>query len=108
MKISEDVLEEINIGLSDAEKSDLEEMITVFRNNQSEILESQDSTSDEKKLLKINEKLCQYSNVLLKFDKKLKLLYEIFRLSDQKNRIMNQRINAILELLKRQNLMNEK
>ena len=106
--MNEDLMEEMNIGLSDDEKTDLEEMITVFRNNKPGTSERNDSKSNEEKIHELYDKLSEYSEILLKFDKKLKVLYEILRLSEQKNRITNQRFNAILELLKRQNLMNEK
>ena len=102
--MTEKVLEEITVGLSDAEKNDLEEMIKAFRKKQSaepETLTSEDVQS-------ISENLAQYGDILLKFDTKLKLLYGILRLSDQKNRIMNQRIDAVIELLKGQKIFTEK
>ena len=83
--------EEITIGLSDAEKDDLEKMIKAFKEKQPAEPET----------------LAQYGDILLKFDVKLKLLYGILRLSDQKNRILDQRIKAALELLKGQNILTE-
>ena len=58
-------------------------------------------------MMSLTENLAQYGDILLKFDAKLKLLYGILRLSDQKNRILDQRINAAIELLKRQNTLTE-
>ena len=106
--MSEKVLEEITIGLSDSEKDDLEEMIKAFREKQSASQETLDSEDIQKQILSISEKLAQYGDVLLKFDTKLKLLYEILRFSDQKNSIMNQRIDTIIELLKGQKKLTEK
>ena len=106
--MTEKVLEEITVGLSDAEKDDLEEMIKAFRNKQSGAPEPPASEDVQKQILSISENLAQYGDILLKFDTKLKLLYGILRLSDQKNRIMNQRIDAILELLKGQKISTEK
>jgi hypothetical protein len=106
--MTEKVLEEITVGLSDAEKDDLEEMITAFRKKQSDAPETLDDKDVQKQILSISENLAHYGDILLKFDTKLKLLYGILRLSDQKNRIMNQRIDAVIELLKGQRVLTEK
>ena len=106
--MTEKVLEEITVGLSDAEKDDLEEMITAFRKKQSAAPETLASEDVQKQILSISENLAQYGDILLKFDTKLKLLYGILRVSDQKNRIMNQRIDAVIELLKGQKILTEK
>ena len=101
------VLEEITVGLSDAEKDDLEEMIKAFRKKQSSAPGTPVSEDEQKQILSIVENLAQYGDILLKFDSKLKLLYGILRLSDQKNRIMNQRIDAVIEVLKGQKILTE-
>jgi hypothetical protein len=101
----EKVIEEITIGLSDAEKNDLEEMIQEFKKKKSAVPETLNAEDLQKHQLSINEDLAQYSDILLKLDAKLKSLYGILRLSDQKNRIMNQRIDAVIELLKGQNIL---
>ena len=106
--MTEKVLEEITVGLSDAEKDDLEEMIKAFRKKQSATPETLASEDVQKQILSIGENLAQYGDILLKFDTKLKLLYGILRLSDQKNKIMNQRIDTVIELLKGQNILTEK
>ena len=106
--MTEKVLEEITIGLSDAEKDDLEEMIKAFRKKQSAAPETPVTEDVQKQILSISENLAQYGDILLKFDTKLKLLYGILRLSDQKNRILDQRISALIELLKQQKILTEK
>ena len=105
--MTDKVLEEITVGLSDAEKDDLEEMIKAFRKKQSAAPETPASEDEQKQILSIGENLAQYGDILLKFDSKLKLLYGILRLSDQKNRIMNQRIDAVIEVLKGQQILTE-
>ena len=105
--MTDKALEEITIGLSDAEKDDLEEMIKAFREKQPAEPEALASEDIQKKMMSLTENLAQYGDILLKFDAKLKLLYGILRLSDQKNRILDQRINAAIELLKRQNTLTE-
>ena len=106
--MTEKILEEITVGLSDAEKDDLEEMIKAFRKKQSAAPETLASEDMQKQLLSTSENFAQYGDILLKFDTKLKLLYGILRLSDQKNRVMNQRIDAVIELLKGQKILTEK
>ena len=106
--MTDKVLEEITVGLSDAEKDDLEEMIKAFRKKQSAAPETLSPEDIQKQILSTSENLAQYGDILLKFDTKLKLLYGILRLSDQKNKIMNQRIDAVIELLKGQNILTEK
>lgn len=106
--MTDKVLEEITVGLSDAEKDDLEEMIKAFRKKQSAAPETLASEDVQQQILSISENLAHYGDILLKFDSKLKLLYGILRLSDQKNRVMNHRIDAVIELLKGQKILAEK
>ena len=106
--MTDKVLEEITVGLSDAEKDDLEEMIKAFRKKQSAAPETLAPEDIQKQILTTSENLAQYGDILLKFDTKLKLLYGILRLSNQKNKIMNQRIDAVIELLKGQKVLTEK
>jgi hypothetical protein len=101
-------LEEITVGLSDAEKNDLEKMIKAFRKKQSAAPGGSVPDDVHKQLLSIGENLAQFGNILLNFDTKIKLLHGILSLSDKKNRIMNQRIDALMELLKEQNILTEK
>jgi hypothetical protein len=105
--MTDKVLEELTLGLSDAEKNDLEEMIKAFREKQPAEPETMVSEDIQKQIMSLTENLAQYGDILLKFDAKLKLLYGILRLSDQKNRILDQRINAAIELLKGQNILTE-
>jgi len=105
--MTDKVLEEITVGLSDAEKDDLEEMIKAFRKKQSAAPETLAPEDIQNQILTTSENLAQYGDILLKFDTKLKLLYGILRLSDQKNRIMNQRIDAVIEVLKGQQILTE-
>jgi hypothetical protein len=103
----EDLLEDITLGLSDAEKTDLEEMISAFKNTQSVLIPSLDLKGLEEQVLSLHKKISQYADILLKNDRKFKLLYEILRLSDQKTGIINQRIDAVMALLKGQNILIE-
>ena len=106
--MNDKVLEEITVGLSEAEKNDLEKMIKAFRKQQTSAPET--STPDEahNHLASMSENMAQFGDILLKFDTKIKLLHKILSLSDKKNRIMNQRIDAVIEMLKEQKILSEK
>jgi hypothetical protein len=106
--MNDKVLEEITVGLSDAEKNDLEKMIKAFREKQPSAPETSVQDNDHKQMLSMGETLAHFGDVLLKFDTKIKLLRGILSLSDKKNRIMNQRIDAVIELLKEQKILSEK
>ena len=107
-KMNDKVFEDITIGLSDAEKNDLENMIKEFRAKQSEATETSSSADVNKQLMSMSKSLAQLGDILLKYDTKIKLLHQILSLSEKKNTIMNQRIDAVIELLKEQNILSEK
>jgi hypothetical protein len=114
--MNDKVLEEITVGLSEAEKNDLENMIKAFRKQQASAPATSASTSASasasgevhKQFVSMSENLAKFGDILLKFDTKIKLLHKILSLSDKKNHIMNQRIDAIIEMLKEQKILSEK
>jgi len=112
--MNDKVLEEITVGLSEAEKNDLENMIKAFRKQQASAPATSASASASasgevhKQFVSMSENLAQFGDILLKFDTKIKLLHKILSLSDKKNHIMNQRIDAIIEMLKEQKILSEK
>lgn len=100
--MTENLQEDIIVGLSDDEKNDLEKMISAFREKQSVQPDGTASEDVQEQLLSMSENLANYGDILLKFDAKIKLLHGILRLSDKKNRILGHRIDAVIELLKGQ------
>jgi hypothetical protein len=106
--MTENIQEEIIVGLSEDEKNDLEKMIKAFREKQSSLPDSTSTEDVQQQILSLSENLAHYGDILLKFDTKIKLLHGILSLSDKKNRIMSQRIDAIIELLKGQKILIEK
>lgn len=106
--MNDKVLEEITVGLSEAEKNDLENMIKTFRKQQASAPANSAPDEEHKRLVSMSENLAQFGDILLKFDTKIKLLHKILSLSDKKNHIMNQRIDAIIEMLKEQKILSEK
>jgi hypothetical protein len=106
--MNDKVFEDITIGLSDEEKNDLEKMIKAFRAKQSSKTETSVSGDVNKQILSMSKSLAQFGDVILKYDTKIKLLHQILSLSEKKNTIMNQRIDAVIELLKEQHILSEK
>ncbi|MGD9231530.1 MAG: hypothetical protein PVJ20_12010, partial [Desulfobacterales bacterium] len=50
----------------------------------------------------MSAKLAEFGEILLKFDTKIKSFYEILLLSYKKSEMMNQRIDVIIEIMKKQ------
>lgn len=106
--MNDKVVEDITLGLSDAEKNDLEKMIKAFREKQSAAPETSVSGDAHNQMLSMEKSFARYGDILLKFDTKIKLLHQILSLFDKKNTIMNQRIDAVIEFLKEQEISPEK
>ncbi len=98
--MTEEFETEIVIGLSDEEKDDLEKMIKAFRKEQLD----EPPVSAIKDVLKqiqlTKANLAQFGDMLLKFDVKIKSFYEIIYLCCKKDEILNQRIDAIIQIIK--------
>lgn len=91
---------DLNMGLSEDEKNDLEQMIGEFQMERS-ARESNDSTiSIEEQISTINQRLEYLTNMLLTFDRRIKPLYESIRLTYQKSEILNQRINTLINSIR--------
>ena len=87
----------IDVGLSDEEKADLEKLITGLKQDPSEAQPGASSEELQKQVQSMTENLTQLVEMLLKFDTKMRALYDIVRLSHQKSDMMNKRIDAIIE-----------
>ncbi|MFQ5485000.1 MAG: hypothetical protein ACE5DO_06670 [Desulfobacterales bacterium] len=100
--MTEEFETEIVIGLSDEEKDDLEKMIKAFRKEQ---LDGAPVSAVKGELQQIDltkANLARFGDMLLKFDAKIKSFYEIICLCCKKDEILNQRIDAIIEIIKGQ------
>ena len=98
--MTEEAQTEIVIGLSDEEKEDLEKMIKTFRQEHSTEPPSSAIEDVQKQIRTMSANLVQFGDMLLKFDAKMKSFYEIIRLSCKKDEMLNQRIDAIIEIMK--------
>jgi hypothetical protein len=93
---------ELNVGLSDGEKKDLEKLIAAFRENQSSAPPDKSAEDVHSQIKSMSAKLAQFGDILLKFDTKIKSFYEILLLSYKKSEMMNQRIDTIIEIMRNQ------
>jgi hypothetical protein len=91
---------EFNVGLSDGEKKDLEELITAFKEKGASTSPQNSDEDIHGQIKSMSVKLAQFGDILLKFDTKIKSFYEILLLSYKKSEMMNQRIDKIIEVMK--------
>ena len=91
---------EFNIGLSEEEKHDLEQMIGDFQSERHADPSKTDMASIQKQIDAINKRLAYLTSMFLTIDRRMKPLYETVRLTFQKSELINQRINAIIDSLR--------
>lgn len=89
----------LDVGLSEAEKDDLEKLIKVFKKEQPYTMPALGATIEDiqKQVIAMGEHIALLSEMLLKLDMRIDSLYRIIRLSHQKSERMNERIDAIFK-----------
>ncbi|MGD9010332.1 MAG: hypothetical protein PVG41_20575 [Desulfobacteraceae bacterium] len=90
----------INIGLSEEEKRDLETMISEFQMERTASDPVMDMVAVQQQIEAINKRMEYLSNMFLTIDRRLKPLYEIIRMTFEKSELLNQRINALIESIR--------
>lgn len=98
--MTEEAQTEIIIGLSEEEKEDLEELIKTIKEDQSLELRSSTNEDVQKQIQSMGANLAHLGDMLLKIDDKMKSFYEIIRLSCKKDKMLNKRIDAIIEIMR--------
>jgi hypothetical protein len=93
---------DFNVGLSDEERDDLEKLINIFKGDGSTILPDASFEDVQDQIRFITEQLAVLSEMLLKFDTRMKSFYEIIRLSHQKTENMNEQIHTIIQFIKKE------
>lgn len=91
---------EFNIGLSDEEKNDLRQMIGEFQKERTSVAPGDDIAAMQQKIDTINESLAQITKMMLKFDQQIKPLHETIRLTYRKSKIINHRIDALIDAIR--------
>jgi hypothetical protein len=87
----------LNMGLSEQEKRDLEHMISEFQSERTQRIPLDGIAEILKQIDTINKRLAYLTNMFLTLDRRIKPLYEITRLNYQKSEILNQRISILIE-----------
>ena len=90
----------IDIGLSEAEKNDLEEMIGQFQKEREQGEPQLTLENLQHQIDVINERMANLSNLFLNLDRRIKPLYETIRLTYQKSEVLNQRINTLIDSIR--------
>ena len=90
----------INIGLSEEEKRDLESMIGEFQKERTVADPVTDLATVQKQIAAINQRMAYLTGLFLTIDRRLKPLYETIRLTFEKSELLNQRINALIESMR--------
>jgi hypothetical protein len=89
-----------SVGLADEERKDLEHLIDAFKEDRFSASSAATPEELQKQIDAMKEKMIRMSAMLLDLDKKMRSLYEVFRLFHRKTEVMNQRINDLARLVK--------
>jgi len=90
----------LNIGLSEEEKKDLEQMIGEFQQNRSHKEGEPDLVDLQNQVDALSKRLAHLTSMFLSIDRRMQPLYATIRLTYQKSEILNQRIHAIIDSLR--------
>lgn len=90
----------LNIGLSEEEKKDLEQMIGEFQQHRSQKEGEPDLVELQNQIDALSKRLAYLTSMFLSIDRRMQPLYATVRLTYQKSEILNQRIHAIIESLR--------
>ena len=91
---------DMNIGLSEDEKHDLEQMISDFQKERSTGEPVHDIASLHRQIDTINDRLAYLTNMFLTIDRQIKPLYETIRLTYRKSEILTRRINTLINSIR--------
>lgn len=90
----------LNIGLSEEEKKDLEQMIGEFQQNRTPKEGEPDLVDLQNQIDALSKRLAYLTSMFLSIDRRMQPLYATVRLTYQKSEILNQRIHAIIDSLR--------
>ena len=89
------------VGLSEAEKNDLEKMISEFRRYRPNEAGREAGEPIQSQLDSLARKLADLTEMVLTTDRQMATLMEVIRLSHQKSELLNQRLDAVIAALKK-------
>lgn len=89
------------VGLSEAEKHDLEKMIGEFRRHHPVDSHAEAREPIQAQVDSITRRLADLTEMLLTIDRQVARLVEVIRLSHQKSDLLIQRLDAVIAALKK-------
>jgi ABC-type transporter Mla subunit MlaD len=99
--MSQQKFDPFTVGLSEAEKDDLEKMIGEFRRKQSENAQGEASQPFQSQIDNLTRRLADLSQMVLTIDRQMEPLVAVMRLLNQKSELLNQRLDDVIEALKK-------
>ena len=103
--MSQQPLDSLPVGLTEAEKEDLEEMIVAFRRHNPTEGPEADREPLQVQLDDIVSKLADLTEMILNIDRRLASLAEVIRLSHQKSELLSQRLDTVIAALKKGHML---
>jgi hypothetical protein len=103
--MSQQPLDSLPVGLTEAEKEDLEEMIVAFRRDNPTEGPEADRESLQSQLDDVVSKLADLTEMILNIDRRLAPLAEVIRLSHQKSELLSQRLDTVIAALKKGHML---
>jgi len=91
---------DLNIGLSEEERKDLENLIGLLKDEKLSLSPNQATEDLRKQNTFLNKKVIRISVMLLDFDRKISSLHEVVSLLYRKTEVMNARINDLIKFVK--------
>lgn len=98
-------LDDLPVGLTEAEKKDLEEMIVAFRRHNHTDQPEADRQPLQGQSDDYESQLADLTEMILSFDRRLSSLVEVMRLSQEKSELLTQRLDAVIAALKKGHLL---
>ena len=99
--MSQQRLDEFPVGLSEAEKEDLEKMIGDFRRQSRAASHAEEREPLQSQLDSITQRLADLTEMFLNIDRRMAPLAEVIRLSHQKSELLSRRLDAVISALKK-------
>ena len=101
--MSQQKIDALPVGLSEAEKDDLEKMIGEFRRDRLKDADASGETREpiQAQVDRLTRRLADLSESVLTTDRQMAALVEVMRLSHQKSELLNQRLDAVIAALKK-------
>ena len=99
--MSQQKFDPFTVGLSEAEKDDLEKMIGEFRRQRPKNDHGEAGQPIQAQIDSLTRRLADLSQMVLTIDRQMAPLVEVMRLSRKKSELLNQRLDAAIAALKK-------